>query len=386
MKLSATSANADGEHVLDLGVDRLDHPRQLASCAAHVLELLFEERVPLLELVELLERQRVDRPQEAQLAFEFADTPGRRRALGQHGHRCRLGDRRFDVEVASQGLDRGLEPQLRLGLLELGPPGPLADSSSAAPSRAARPAELVELGGQPAHLVALAAALLDEVGVQHLDDLTVAGDEPRRAGRSRRCRARSSTRCPSAAGPRLDVGRQPSLGLGETLLEQLLTLVQAGVADLEVLAARRQRRRPRLELGPQLAAGPRGIGLGLLVGLQRRQQRLEFGDPLSVAVDVGRRARRSSARGSPARRHLAMLALRPRQALGGGAEAGVVGVESASQLGLGRSGRLQRSVGGQRRASAARCESRLRPRSACSTPRRAPRRSPHPPRRRPAIR
>ena len=61
-----------GEHRLDLVIDGLDHPRQLAPCRAHVLELLVEEGVALLQLGELLERERVDRTEQAQLTVELA--------------------------------------------------------------------------------------------------------------------------------------------------------------------------------------------------------------------------------------------------------------------------------------------------------------------------
>ena len=108
------------EHVLDLLVDGLDHAGQVAAGGAHVLELLLEERVALLELVELLERERVDRAEQAQLAIELADAAGGGRALRELGLLGGLGDGGFDVEVATQRLDRVLEPQLGLGLLDLG--------------------------------------------------------------------------------------------------------------------------------------------------------------------------------------------------------------------------------------------------------------------------
>ena len=61
VKCALTSANAAANTRLDLEVDGLDHPQQVAAGAADVLELRLEERVPLLQLVELLERERVDR-------------------------------------------------------------------------------------------------------------------------------------------------------------------------------------------------------------------------------------------------------------------------------------------------------------------------------------
>ena len=84
----------------------------------------------LLQLGELLERERVDRSEQAQLALELADarregdTVRKRRLLGL------LGDVRLGVEVAAQHLDRGLEPQAGLGLVDLSAPHAPRTSSS----------------------------------------------------------------------------------------------------------------------------------------------------------------------------------------------------------------------------------------------------------------
>ena len=79
-----------------------------------------------LQLVELLERERVDRPEQTELPVEFAQPTGRAGALRELRHLRRLGDRRLDVEFAAQRLDRRLEPQLRLGLTEFGLAGAFA--------------------------------------------------------------------------------------------------------------------------------------------------------------------------------------------------------------------------------------------------------------------
>ena len=54
-----------GEDAHNLLVDGTDDPAELATGAAHVLELLGKEPVALFERGELLERQGVDRPHEA---------------------------------------------------------------------------------------------------------------------------------------------------------------------------------------------------------------------------------------------------------------------------------------------------------------------------------
>ena len=262
--------------------------RQIAAGGAHVLELLLEERVALLQLVELLERERVDRTEQAQLAIELADAPGRRRALGQLGLLGGLGDRGLDVEVATQCLDRVLEAQLGLGLVDLGAMGPLRGVSSSAARRRAR---ALRAASSPAverpHLVALAAALLDRACRARPRSPRGGRRRARRAARSA-----SSDRSISLAGdsaarcPRLGVGLEPALGLVDALLEELLALVQTGVADLELAAPGREHRGARLELGPRLAAARGGLGLGLLVGVERREHGLELGDPLALDVDV----------------------------------------------------------------------------------------------------
>ena len=81
----------------------------------------------LLQGRELLEGERVHGPHEAQLALELTHARrGRRgrRELGTLGGHGRLG---LAVEVAAHGLDSRLQTHAGLGLVELGPPSPLAD-------------------------------------------------------------------------------------------------------------------------------------------------------------------------------------------------------------------------------------------------------------------
>ena len=121
-KFAATSANADANTVTISPSTALITRESSRRRRLHVLELRLEERVALLERLELLERERVDRAHEPQLALELADAGVRCDALGQR--RALRGDRGVGlaVEVAAQGLDRGLEAQLDLGLVELGAP------------------------------------------------------------------------------------------------------------------------------------------------------------------------------------------------------------------------------------------------------------------------
>ena len=131
------------EHRHDLAVDGPDDPHQLAPARLDVLELLLQERVALLQRVVLLERERVDRPHEAQVALEVARPTRERRALGHLGRGRVERGVGLDVVLGAQSLDRGLEPQPRLGIVDLG---------AAATARAPRPAPL-----EPAALGAQAA-------------------------------------------------------------------------------------------------------------------------------------------------------------------------------------------------------------------------------------
>jgi hypothetical protein len=94
---------------------------------------------------------------------------------------------------------------------------------------------LIEFGREPAHLVALAPTLLDQVGVQHFHDVTVRRDpldEPIDGADV----AFDPHTLSLGGHPRLGIGGQAAFGLVETPFEELMSLVEAGVVDLEVLA------------------------------------------------------------------------------------------------------------------------------------------------------
>jgi hypothetical protein len=144
--------------------------------------------------------------------------------------------------------------------------------------------------------------------VQHLDDVAVGGDdrgEPVDDGDV----ALDLYALALGGGTSVGVGGQPSLGLLETTFEQRPPFVEPGVADLEVLAARRQRRGARLVLGPQFTPGASRVGFGLLVGLERGKQRLELTDALVVAGDVRGEIGDRTLEVGQLRRRLTVLAL-----------------------------------------------------------------------------
>ena len=98
----------------------------------------------LLQLAELLERQRVDRTEQADLALELADARRGRHAVGQLRRRSGLGGVGFDVEVVAEHLDGRLQPQPGLGLVELAPAGPLSNLVELALGRTAPATSIVE--------------------------------------------------------------------------------------------------------------------------------------------------------------------------------------------------------------------------------------------------
>ena len=171
----------------------------------------------LLQGGELLQGQRVDGAEDAQLALELAG-PGRRRgalgqrrALGGHGHG------RLDVVLAAQRLHGGLQAQAGLGLVELHPAGLLAHLLQPALGVGPLAAVTVELGGGGPHLLALAVALLGKVvvlGVEH--DLVAGHDlvQPVEGG-ERGLEPEPPLR---GVGPGVLVGQQALLDLGEALL------------------------------------------------------------------------------------------------------------------------------------------------------------------------
>ena len=357
-----------GEHALDLLVDGLDDPGQLAAGVADVLELLLEERVALLQLVELLERQRVDRAEQAQLAIELADPAGGGGALGQRRLLGRLGDLRLDVEVATQRLDRVLEPQLRLGLVDVGAVGPLARLVELAARPRAAPcgrrrgavvsARTSSLWRRRCSLSAsCSTSITCRWAATSAASRSIATSErsiwiaplgglrrgprrrPRGGARSRRCAARGT------AGARADRRCAPRARGGAT-------------TSTAARASRSARASPRA-----LAASASACSSASSAGSTASSSAIRLALDGDVAGELGdRSARASRARPASSRRS----AERPRQRLGGGREAGVVLVELAGELvprlaarpveRLARRGAARRSATASRwRRASARC-------------------------------
>ena len=190
--------------------------------------------------VVLLERERVDRAHEPQLAVEVAGAPGERGAVGHLGRGRVERDRRLDVVVGAQPLDRGLEPQAGLGLVDLAPLQQLADLEQLLLGAGTRGAELLELiargggplglgppGGAPAvqHLVDALGELAEAAADRGVPEPALLERDPVLLG----------------FGASLRIAGEPVVDLGESVLEHLAPFGELRGAQLQVAALRRPR-------------------------------------------------------------------------------------------------------------------------------------------------
>ncbi len=251
----------------------------------------------------------------------------------------------LDVVVAPQRLHGALQPQAHLGLVELGAPGPLALLLQPPLGLGAAAAGIVEPLGDRPHLVALAPAGLLQLAVASFDGHAVALDQLGDAV-DRGDAALDGDAPLVRLGTGCGVGGQPSLGLGQATLEVLLALVQPGVVHLQLATARRQPVGLGVERGAGGVSGAGCRGLGLLVGLQCRQELGQLGDArpfaTEAAVELGRLLLHRGQFGVD----VAPVALRVGQRVRRGAEAGVVGVQPAGEPLLGPAGLGQLGVRG----------------------------------------
>ena len=334
LEVDAHVGESRREHRLDLHVDGLDDPGQLTARVADVFELGFEERVAFLQLIELLERERVDGAEQAQLPLQIAHPRRWVHTLRERRHLGRFGSVGLQLEVAAQRLDSGLHAHARLGLFDLDPPSPLARLVELLLRCGTCPARLVEAGDEAADLLALAAALLVEIGQTTLDGPPVALDDlAQSAGGLQAALDRDPALGGFGAGHGIRL--EPALGLGDAPLEELLALVQARIADLEVLATRRQQCSATLDARPGLATRSCSGLLGILVCFETRDDRVELGDPAALARHALGRFGNGALDGLDLGDGLASVALYPHERLGGCGEPRVVGIEATGELVLG---------------------------------------------------
>ena len=334
----------------------------LMTCASsrrvslHVLELLLEERVALLQLVELLERERVDRAHQAQLALELAD-PRRRRSTpsgscGALGGLGRPRARRRGRGAASRPRSRaaaGPRPRRARPAARARAISSSARSASCARACAAasRPASTARTSSLWRRRCSCSSSCSASITPRCAVDERREPVDARSSERSTSCR-RSAARARASAS----ASSRRSISASRCS-RNCRRSCRPAVRTSRSAAPRREHGGPRVELGPGLASDRAGVGLGLLVGLERGQQRLELGDPLP--------ARRSSAAGSSVGGAVERSRARPAargaglehsgERLGGGGEAGVVLVEPAIAARARRRARVPRAERAVRRAA-----------------------------------
>jgi hypothetical protein len=125
-----------------------------------------------------------------------------------------------------------------------------------------------------------------------------------------------------------------TLGLVETTFIELLAFLQTSKLDLDVPAARRQQSRASFKIGPELSPRSRCFRLGLLVALERWEERLDVGDSLLLTFDVEFCLGDISVECFEFSLDFTLLTLSSRQAFGSGAESCIVGVQSLGELDL----------------------------------------------------
>ena len=340
-----------GEDGLDLEVDRLDHAHEVASRVAYVFQLLLQETVALLQFDELVQRERVDRAHQAQLSFEVAHA-GRRvcalRHLRQVGSFRLLG---FEIVVAAQRLDSGLQPHAHLGLVDLHATRALAGFVELLLGSGSAAAQRIESLRDPADLVALPTADIQQFVVPHLDDVAVALDKGGEAFYSLQA-AFDGDPALGSLRARDRIGFQATLGLLQAAFEERLAFVQTGIAHFQVLPPACQARRVGIEAGAGFTAGPRGLGLGRLVGLQCGHQPVQLADAGSLALGALVGIAETALDRFDLGLRLASLGLRAGQGLAVGGEAGVVDIELAGEIGLVVAGRMQLGLGAGERSVA----------------------------------
>ena len=214
----------------------------------------------------LLQRERVDRPHEPQVAFELACPPRDGAALRDLGLGGVERDARLDVEVGAQRVDGRVEAQPRLGLVDVEAAGALPHAGQLAFELASLDAQRLELLGGQARRFGLAAAALAQPVGQRVDAGPVLGEATGDGGE--RLVAGEQVEALALGGGlrrRVAVG-EARLDVGEPAGEQRAALLDGGAVQLRG-AGGAERGAGRLDrpfgLGARDLRGG-GVGLGLL--------------------------------------------------------------------------------------------------------------------------
>ena len=251
-------------------VERAHHLVQLPPGAAHVVDLRLQFLVPLLQRRELLESQRVHRPQRRQLALQLLGVLRQRRALGRLGlgqARQLLGRR---PEVAGDVLVQRLHAQVDLVGLEVEGAGAGAHRLEALLRRVAVLAQPLELLAPGAHGVDLILVVVAQRLEDAVEPLVLPLDQHLQPGQ-RGALGLQPAPARRRGGPLLGVALQAPLHLGLALGQDAPALGHARRAHLELLA-------PAPQPDPALLERLPGLERLLQLGQRPGQLRLLGGD------------------------------------------------------------------------------------------------------------
>ena len=241
--------------------------------------------MPSLQLVELFEGQGIDWAKQTKLTFELTNTPGWSRSVGNIRHLSGLSDRWFNIKFTAQCLDCCFKTQLRLSFLEFRFASLFSGHIERLFLFGSVVAQRFKLGRESTNLVALFATLLSQTGVVTFYDKAMPLDE---CGKPIDYIDLTLDDKPLTlrSDASFFVCFKTTLGLVETTFIELLAFLQTSKSDLDVTAARRQQSRASFKIGPELSPRSRCFRLGLLVALERWEERLDVGDPLLLTFDV----------------------------------------------------------------------------------------------------
>ena len=243
----------------------------------------------------------------------------------------------LDLEVAAQRLDRGLDAQLRLGLVELGPLLALPQLAELLLGRGPRLAEPVELRGDGAGGLGLTAATLPQVDDDGLDLGEPALDD-RGEGLGGHGPAFHLETAGLGGLPVAGDAGQPLLDLGAAPLDEHAPLPEAAGGHLEIASTVGGLHRTALEVLARLGPGPGPFGQRHLLGLEAGQHLLEVPGAAAVVaeplVELGRVAGDHLDLGG----ELHPRGLGPGQRVPGGPEPGRAVVHLPQRGGLGAAG------------------------------------------------
>ncbi|CAB4972869.1 unannotated protein [freshwater metagenome] len=163
-KIRSNIGKGGSENANDFTVDGTNHLRKFTTAFFNIFELLFEERVSFLQRIEFFKGQRIDRPHQAQVAFEFACSTSSSRSLGKFW--AFAGDRHigFAIEIAAQCFHRGFDTHFDFGMIDFGSLQTLANFTKTSFLFRTLAAKTIETASDTACSFGLLTTTLTEVG------------------------------------------------------------------------------------------------------------------------------------------------------------------------------------------------------------------------------